>query len=123
MRSYLLSRWYLAAALGLAIWTAGNAAAQFQGPNNVAAPNGQANQNVNAAPFPGPGVPGGQGNALFGPGAFGNGNGNGAAQNADFDSLIDLIVSTVATDTWNDNGGGAADIRPFPNGVMVDTAG
>jgi len=100
----------------------GSAGAQFQGPNNVAVQNGPQNQNVNAAPFPGLGGP--QQNAgLFGPNAIGNGVGNGAAANADFDSLIDLIQSTVATETWSDNGGGAADIRPFPNGVMVDTAG
>ena len=40
-------------------------------------------------------------------------NGNprmAAAANADFDSLIDLIVSTVATDTWAENGGGQAEI-------------
>jgi Protein of unknown function (DUF1598) len=50
-------------------------------------------------------------------------NGYGAGANADFDSLIDLITSTVANETWAENGGGAADIRPFPTGVMVDTAG
>jgi hypothetical protein len=37
--------------------------------------------------------------------------------------LIDLIVSTVASETWAENGGGEAEIRPFPTGVMVDTAG
>src|SRR4051794_30818120 len=47
----------------------------------------------------------------------------GGAANADFDSLIDLIVSTVATDTWAENGGGAAEIRPFPGGVLVDASG
>src|SRR6476646_1279926 len=31
-------------------------------------------------------------------------NGRGGAQKADFDSLIDLIVSTVASDTWAENG-------------------
>ena len=47
----------------------------------------------------------------------------GGAANADFDSLIDLIQSTVATDTWAENGGGKAEIRPFPNGVLVDAGG
>jgi hypothetical protein len=47
----------------------------------------------------------------------------GGAANADFDSLIDLIVSTVANETWAENGGGEAEIRPFPTGVMVDAAG
>lgn len=51
-----------------------------------------------------------------------SGNAGGAA-NADFDTLIDLIESTVAVDTWAENGGGEADIRPFPTGVMVDAAG
>ena len=77
-------------------------------------------------------APGGQNGFLFGPGANFNGNnanpGNsvgkrGAAANADFDSLIDLIQSTVATDTWSDNGGGQAEIRPFPGGVLVDAGG
>jgi len=47
----------------------------------------------------------------------------GGAANADFDSLIDLIISTVATETWAENGGGEAEIRPFPTGVLVDAAG
>lgn len=53
-----------------------------------------------------------------------NDNGqNGGGANADFDSLIDLIVSTVHTETWAENGGGEAEIRPFPSGVLVDAAG
>jgi hypothetical protein len=47
----------------------------------------------------------------------------GGGANADFDSLIDLIQSTVAVDTWAENGGGEAEIRPFPTGVLVDAAG
>jgi hypothetical protein len=47
----------------------------------------------------------------------------GASANADFESLIDLIQSTVATETWAENGGGEAEIRPFPGGVLVDAAG
>jgi hypothetical protein len=53
------------------------------------------------------------------------GNGNtyrGGAANADFDSLIDLIVSTIQPDMWADNGG-TGDVRPFPGGVLVDAAG
>ncbi|HEY2412650.1 MAG TPA: hypothetical protein VGI40_10430 [Pirellulaceae bacterium] len=45
--------------------------------------------------------------------------GMGGAANADFDSLIDLIVSTVHTDTWAENGGGAAEIRPFPTNLSL----
>jgi hypothetical protein len=67
----------------------------------------------NAALFPDP-------NAAGNPSA---GNPLGAGANADFDSLIDLIVSTVAMSTWAENGGGEADIRPFPGGVLVDAAG
>jgi hypothetical protein len=47
----------------------------------------------------------------------------GAGANADFDTLIDLIISTVETASWAENGGGEADIRPFPGGVLVDAAG
>lgn len=65
-------------------------------------------------------------NPLFaGPGAnVGQiGNQQGGSALADFDSLIDLIVSTVASDTWAENGGGQAEVRPFPGGVLVDTGG
>jgi general secretion pathway protein D len=48
-----------------------------------------------------------------GPGSLGGG------ANADFDSLIDLIVSTVATETWAENGGGEAEIRPFPTNLSL----
>jgi hypothetical protein len=47
----------------------------------------------------------------------------GAGANADFESLMDLIQSTVATATWAENGGGEAEMRPFPTGVLVDAAG
>jgi hypothetical protein len=70
--------------------------------------------------------PGGQQpNALAaGPNNNGTATGRqGAGANADFDSLIDLIQSTVATETWAENGGGEAEIRPFPGGVLVDAAG
>jgi hypothetical protein len=75
-------------------------------------------------------------NALIAPGGMNNGGvlfgganatttgtQRGGAANADFDSLIDLIVSTVATETWAENGGGEAEVRPFPTGVLVDAAG
>jgi hypothetical protein len=52
------------------------------------------------------------------PGGFG-----GAAM-ADFDSLIDLITSTVNPDSWKEGGGtGEGTIAPFPTGVYVDAAG
>jgi general secretion pathway protein D len=45
--------------------------------------------------------------------------GMGGGANADFDSLIDLIVSTVATETWAENGGGEAEIREFPTNLSI----
>ncbi len=51
---------------------------------------------------------------------IGNGPGGmGGGANADFDSLIDLIVSTVSTETWAENGGGEAEIRPFPTNLSL----
>jgi hypothetical protein len=52
--------------------------------------------------------------------APGGDNAGGSAQ-ADFDSLIDLITSTVETDSWQENGTGEGQIMPFAiNGVYVD---
>lgn len=84
------------------------------------AQNGQGFQNAAI----GPGGPA-QNGFLFGPNSNTGTNGNtqrGAGANADFESLIDLIESTVATETWG-QAGGAAEIRPFPTGVLVDAAG
>jgi hypothetical protein len=36
-----------------------------------------------------------------------------------FDALIDVIVSCVRTDSWAENGGGQAEIRPLPSGLLV----
>lgn len=49
------------------------------------------------------------------------GAGGGAAM-ADFDTLIELITSTIAPSTWDDVGGAGA-IEPFPTGVYVDSSG
>lgn len=82
-------------------------------------------QNANPQPNANVGLPPAGILNLNGGGQNGNGsnNGNGAGANADFDSLIDLITSTVANESWAENGGGQAEIRPFPTGVMVDAAG
>jgi hypothetical protein len=48
--------------------------------------------------------------------------GQGGAAQADFDSLIDLITSTVQPTTWDDVGGPGS-IAPFPTGVFVDPQG
>ena len=46
----------------------------------------------------------------------------GGASGADFDTLINLITSTVAPDTWDDVGGPGA-IESFEGGVRVDAQG
>ncbi len=46
----------------------------------------------------------------------------GGAAMADFDTLIELITSTIAPDTW-DAVGGAGAIQPFPTGVYVNADG
>ncbi len=80
----------------------------------------------NAAVLPG-------GNAVgpgVGSGGLGIGNGAGpvgapgASAMADFNSLMDLITSTVDKDSWEENGTGSGQISPFKtNGVYVDAAG
>ena len=47
----------------------------------------------------------------------------GGAAMADFDSLIDLITSTVHPESWKEGGTGEGTIAPFPTGVYVDAAG
>jgi hypothetical protein len=53
--------------------------------------------------------------ASSGPGAAGG-------VQADFDSLIDLITSTIAPTTWDDVGGNGS-IAPFESGVRIDADG
>ncbi len=72
------------------------------------------------------GKPPGQGNQGNVFGGFGNGAGpglEGGSAQADFDSLIDLIQSTVEADSWTENGTGEGEISPFPTGVFVDGRG
>jgi len=45
--------------------------------------------------------------------------GLGGAASADFDSLIDLIVSTVEFDSWMENGTGEGEIQPFPTNLSL----
>jgi hypothetical protein len=61
------------------------------------------------------------GGSAAGSGGSRGGNRGGGAQ-ADFDSLIDLITSTVAPTTW-DTVGGPGSIAPFATGVYVDAHG
>lgn len=65
---------------------------------------------------------------LFGGNQGLNGGANpgapGGAASADFDSLIDLITSTVDKESWMENGTGEGEIQPFDiNGVYVDASG
>jgi hypothetical protein len=49
-------------------------------------------------------------------------SGGGGGAQADFDSLIDLITSTVRPTTWDEVGGNGS-ISPYQNGVYVDADG
>jgi hypothetical protein len=44
---------------------------------------------------------------------------NRGGNQADFDTLMELIVTTIAPDSWDDVGGPGS-VSPFPNGVYVD---
>jgi hypothetical protein len=46
----------------------------------------------------------------------------GGGSQADFDSLIDLITSTIKPTSW-DKVGGSGSIMPFPTGVWIDSHG
>ena len=80
-----------------------------------------------APPGPGGAMPGGALAQQFGGGTPGQSSvpmgggpgGLGGAANADFDSLIDLIVSTVEYDTWMENGSGEGEIQPFPTNLSL----
>ncbi|MEM9353583.1 MAG: hypothetical protein AAGA92_11270 [Planctomycetota bacterium] len=62
----------------------------------------------------------GAGSISSGGSPMGGGPGGlGAAANADFDSLIDLIVSTVEHDSWMENGTGEGEIQPFPTNLSL----
>ncbi len=49
-------------------------------------------------------------------------SGFGGEREIDFDSIMELVTSTVAPDTWTDVGG-AGSIKGFANGVYVDAEG
>src|SRR5688500_15241778 len=40
-------------------------------------------------------------------------------RNVDYDSLVDLIVTTVAPETWMANGTGNGEIQPFPKNLSL----
>jgi hypothetical protein len=62
------------------------------------------------------------GGSVGSPGAAGAAGAAGGAAMADFDSLIDLITSTISPQSWDTVGGPGA-IDSFPGGVYVDTGG
>ncbi|MEO2047161.1 MAG: hypothetical protein ABGX16_11370 [Pirellulales bacterium] len=68
---------------------------------------------VLAQQFGAPGSGSGMNAMTAGPGGL------GGAANADFDSLIQLIVSTVDTDSWIENGTGEGEIQPFPTNLSL----
>jgi hypothetical protein len=43
----------------------------------------------------------------------------GIRSGLDFDPLIDAIISCISPETWAENGGGEADIRPLQPGFLV----
>ncbi|MEX2113289.1 MAG: DUF1598 domain-containing protein [Pirellulales bacterium] len=49
-------------------------------------------------------------------------SGDAGGAQADFDTLIELITTTVKPDTWDDVGGPGS-VSEFPNGVYVDASG
>ena len=106
--------WYTVAVLAAWTFEIQAANAQNRGAGPLAAPGGPQNAVGNDGFF---GPAGGPAN-----GAPNNGAPGGAAS-ADFDSLIDLITSTVDAESWAENGTGEGDIQPFFNGVYVDAAG
>jgi len=75
---------------------------------------GQVPETALAQPgMPGAGMGPGSGAGFASPTTLpigGGPGGMGGAANADFDSLIDLIISTVASDTWVENGGAEANL-------------
>ncbi|MEO0529959.1 MAG: hypothetical protein AAF266_05195 [Planctomycetota bacterium] len=97
----------------LAVTNAGAGGLGAPGPIALAnGPGGPMSPDVLAQNFaPSGGGAGGQ--LTTGPGGL------GGAASADFDSLIELITSTVASDTWAENGGGEAEIRPFPTNLSL----
>lgn len=76
---------------------------------------GDVNQNVLAQVGTGPQFGGASTQIPLG----GGGPSPGGGANADFDSLIDLIISTVASESWAENGGGEAEIRPYVNNLSL----
>ncbi|TWT96061.1 outer membrane porin HofQ [Botrimarina colliarenosi] len=99
----------------LAVTNAGAGGLGGRGPISLAnGPGGPGNPDVLAQNFAPSGQIGSSPQQMTsGPGGL------GGAASADFDSLIELITSTVASDTWAENGGGEAEIRPFATNLSL----
>lgn len=96
----------------------GGAAASFGMAANTMPAGGMINKEVLAqmpqnTPLGGGGGGGGSMPTGFGPGGLGGGS------NADFDSLIELITTTVDPDSWDDVGGGGSINEYSTNHVLV----
>lgn len=79
-----------------------------------------------ANPFNGPGAPGGYGNPTYGGPAYGRpaygsvgGSSLGGITEQDFTPLIDLIQSTISSDTWADTGQGEGTIQAYPANLSL----
>ncbi|CAN0337502.1 unnamed protein product, partial [Ectocarpus sp. 4 AP-2014] len=83
--------------------------------NNAPMPGAGGNPNALSQQFaPSGGIGAAPTSQSVGPGGL------GGAASADFDSLIELIQTTVAVDTWAANGGGeGAEIAPFPTNLSL----
>jgi general secretion pathway protein D len=68
---------------------------------------------VLAQQFGAPGSASGMNALTGGPGGL------GGAASADFDSLMELITSTVERDSWSENGTGEGEIQPFPTNLSL----
>ncbi len=70
----------------------------------------------------GPGTTGGlgsSGTSGSNGGAAGGGQGAGGGGAADFDSLMNLIRTTIEPDTWSDNGGSST-MEPYFGGILLN---
>jgi len=61
--------------------------------------------------------------AAFDNGSRNGGGAQGGASQPDFQSLIELMTSTIAPESWREAGGTQGEVRPHNGGVFVDAAG
>ena len=56
-------------------------------------------------------------------GTPGPGGAVGGGVQPDFETLMELLKSTIAPDTWRDSGGTQGEVRPHAGGVFIDAGG